>query len=209
LASLFSDNDIILKLSAFGLMDEAVRLAGVASAEVRILSSASPMFRKRKDRLAQKYTIAGVERAIAFVGQATPITQDIHLEDQQALTGIEDLDAGEAILFAAMRDGPEGILYIGDKRSLRALAAAEQAKRVYERLRGKVVCLEEILRALIDAHPFDTIKYAVVPAAGCDEAIRAIFGSGIQSTEKNVRLAIASYISDLERTVGPGWLRTL
>jgi hypothetical protein len=68
-----SDNDIVLKLAAFDLLDAALSLLQVAPTEVYVLDTAKYVFRKNRDKFAGKYTRAGMDRAIAFVENAQQV----------------------------------------------------------------------------------------------------------------------------------------
>ena len=204
---LIVDNDAILKLAAFDLLNASCNLFRVEPSAVVVLPSAKYYFRQKRDKLTEKYTFAGVDRAIAFVENASPITQTTNPDDADMLSGIEFLDAGELQLFAHTRDIPESILMTGDKRCLRALANSSKARPVYTRMSHRIVCLEVLVQSLIVTIGFDAVRASIVPAMKCDTAIRACFGSGYHALEESVIPALNSYIEELEREVGDHWLK--
>ena len=204
-----SDNDIVLKLAAFDLLDAALSLLQVAPSDVFVLDTAKYVFRKNRDKFAGKYTLAGMDRAIAFVENARQVTEAPDITARTALANIEKLDPGELILYLTAVAAPGSLLLTGDKNSVRALATNPVARPTFEQLTQHVICLEEIIRALITTVNFQTVRASVVPVRECDKMLQSVFGSGMQASEAPVLETLASYIADLERDTGANWLRQL
>ena len=72
-----------------------------------------------------------------------------------------------------------------------------------------MVCLEEVVRALIIHLGFVRVRAAIVPVMQCDTMLRVVFGSGMQASETAVLQALASYVTELERDTGNDWLRRI
>ncbi|WP_460207312.1 hypothetical protein [Scytonema sp. NUACC21] len=194
------DNDIILKLVACSLFEEAVTCLGVAETDLRVLSDAKYVFRKSR-RIAQKYPQAIRDSAILIVDRCTKI-QPAPSEELQELE-VEGIDPGERILISATKYETSFYLTTGDKRCLTALAAATQLVEIRQRLIGRVVCLEQLILKLIDQKGFDEVLAKVLPAREYDTALKAIFGSGEKATQESVLQALEGYIEDLrKRTEG-------
>jgi hypothetical protein len=68
---------------------------------------------------------------------------------------------------------------------------------IAQRIRGHIICLEQIVKCLIQHFGFPYVKDRVVPARACDTALSAAFGSGWDATEPNVLAALDSYINEL------------
>ena len=68
------------------------------------------------------------------------------------------LDVGEAALLAATCEVSPFIFMTGDKRCLRDLAKKVELAEVAERLRGRVICLEQVILLLIRKQGVETIK---------------------------------------------------
>lgn len=68
---------------------------------------------------------------------------------------------------------------------------------VAQRIRGHVLCLEQIIKRLIQHFGFPYVRDKVVPARACDTALSAAFGSGQEAIEPNVLAALDSYINEL------------
>ena len=148
-------------------------------------------------------------RAIAFVESAQQVTEAPDIAARTALANIEKLDPGELILYLTAVASPGSLLLTGDKNSVRALATHPVARTTFEHLTQRVVCLEEIIRALITAVTFETVRASIVPVRECDKMLQSVFGSGMQASETAVLETFASYVADLERDTGENWLRQL
>jgi hypothetical protein len=59
------------------------------------------------------------------------------------------------------------------------------------------MCLEQIIKRLIQDFRFLYMKNKIVPARACDTALSVAFGSGWDATEPNVLAALDSYINEL------------
>lgn len=85
----------------------------------------------------------------------------------------------------------------GDKNCLRALAAAPELGKIRQRLKGRVVCLEQLILRLVETQAFDEILTKVLPGREYDTALKAVFGSGERATRENVLQALRGYIENL------------
>ena len=78
---------------------------------------------------------------------------------------------------------------------------AAPCRAIAERLRGHVVCLEQIVKRSIQCFGFEHVKAKVVPASDCDTALRAAFGSGLDAVESNAVHSLDArirYLRELE-----------
>jgi hypothetical protein len=201
----FLDNDVLLKLSAFGLLDEAIVALLLKPENLYVLSTAQHVFRKNR-KVSAKYNESIRDRAIEFVKTCNGVIP----EESTEFTVLERfLDVGEATLIAATRrEVSSFVLMTGDKRCLQVLAARSEISEAYGRLQGRVICLEQVLLLLIRRSGFDWVKVRVVPMRDCDAALQACFGSGGLAIEENVILALEGYIEALRR-YAPGLLADL
>jgi hypothetical protein len=191
----FLDNDILLKLSAFELLDEAIADLQVSPENLRVLDSAEFVFRGNRT-VSQGYSQEVRERAIAFVKNC-PTVNATASDEFIVLSGL--VDVGEATLIAATQNESSFMLLTGDKRCLVTLVMREELAEVRARLQGRVICLEQMILLLIRRLGFEAVRTKVVPVMACDTAITACFGSGELATEANVVMALEGYITDLKR----------
>jgi hypothetical protein len=201
----YIDNDIILKLCACDLFWEAIAALEFAKEDLRVLVSAPDVFRNHK-KIQKQYdpidpTIR--EKAIAVV---TPL-KTVAASRSNPLMSLDcpGLDLGEAILIGEAIAQPSFYFMSGDKKCFRALWKHKELTEAREKLCGRVICLEQVIRFLIEAQGFETVRDRVVPVRECDRALKAIFGSGWRSEKENSLATLSDYLEKLERDC-PGLL---
>jgi len=118
-------------------------------------------------------------------------------EELQLLAAVDGIDPGEAVLFAATSQFSQYLLATGDKSSLRALVSTPTCRPIAQRICGHVICLEQIVKRVIQHCGFSYVQGKIIPARACDTALRVAFGSGCDATEANVLAALGSYINEL------------
>lgn len=194
----FTDNDILHKLAAFDLWGEARVVLSVSPKEVLLLPTA-PFVLGLKDpaKAMTRHGTAVASRLQAMVAASGTVEEFPAVEDQVALAGVLGIDQGEAILIALASRSPPSLLLTGDKRSLRALATEPTCAAIVARLTGRVVVLEQVVRAIVTSFPFEIIRGKVVPAVAVDTAIRAAWGSGALAKRADVLAGLDAYIRDL------------
>ena len=208
---IFADNDILLKLAEYDLLLNACTALRTESPKIRFQPSTKHVLLRMKDKSAKgrsvPYSTAAMDRAIAFVESAVCVTSAADLDWVQ---GVEGINIGEAQLASWTVEADEdSVLLTGDKRFLKALAGSSAAKAVFDALRGRVICLEEILRAVILSDGVDCVRKAVKAAPWCDTAISLVFGSRFDLPDEQVLGGIESLLRDIANVVGVGWLRRL
>ena len=195
----FLDNDIILKLSAFDLLDMAIAALKISPENLRVLEEAQHVFRKNRGVLKQ-YSEVTRKRAIDFVKSCQTVNP---VASPELIVLNQMLDVGEAMLLAATREVSPFVFMTGDKRCLRTLAMKVELAEVAERLRGRAICLEQVMLLLIRQQGFETIKQYVLPILDgddCDTSLKACFGSRTQAIEENVVLALEGYLTALDKS---------
>jgi hypothetical protein len=197
----FIDNDIILKFAACNLLDEVLIALNCERKHVRVSPTAIHKFRKRNSKLVADYGEDGVRRAIAFVSSVTPINET-NTEEQLLLNEVDKIDEGEAILFATTANVQAFVLTTGDKNCLRALAQNSICQPICARLKGKVICFEQVFLRVINHSDFETVKAHVLPALECDKVLKTAFGLGEETTITNARAAFQHYANNLRKEMG-------
>jgi hypothetical protein len=208
--TLLADNDVLLCLAAFDLLEEACAWFGVGSADIEVLATASFRLRKPGRRLSQKYGEDAIARALAFAEQVGVVAKpsDTSELDLLTMTGAAfQIDPGEATLFAATAvHAPYVVLSTGDKRCLAGVAELPGADALRARLSRKVVCLEYVLLGLVDDHGFAYVRDKVWEHRGCNGAVKQAFGWSDPCDEGTVREGLQSHIRNLD-TQTAGMLR--
>ncbi|MBI3329753.1 MAG: hypothetical protein HYZ81_23985, partial [Nitrospinae bacterium] len=145
----------------------------------------------------QRYGAEVFARIRDFLGSVREIEVAGPSEEIRLLASIDGINAGEAILFSVTAEFDQYLLVTGDKTSLRALAMSPVCLPIAQRIRGHVICLEQISKRLIQHFGFPYVRDKVVPTRACDTALSAAFRSGWDATEPNVLAALDSYIAEL------------
>lgn len=196
------DNDILHKLSACRLFDQAISALGLAPQQAMVLPTARYVFDQRKDKATKKFgaeVLLEIQRVLACSAELnwTPPGPE-----QQVLADVPGIDTGEAILFLAAAAHDGYVLATGDKRSLRALTERAECSGVLAGLKGRVVCLEQLVLRLIDVLGFEEVRSRIVPALSCDNALRVAFGAGLGTSEANAKEALENYVDELRGLPG-------
>lgn len=155
----FLDNDIILKLSTFDLLDATIATLKVNPENLRVLDTARFVFQGNR-KVSEKYSEVIRRRAINFVEGCQTVNP---VDSSEFILLRQMLDVGEATLVATTCDVSPFVLLTGDKRFLKALATHLGLAEVAERLRGRVICLESVILLLIQHMGFEIVKMRVLP----------------------------------------------
>jgi hypothetical protein len=194
------DSDIIYKLAMCNLLDDTLAALDLARTDAYVLPTAKYKFgvaRRRPGRRERLYGAEVFARIRDFLASVHEIGVAGPSDELQLLARIDGVDAGEAILFSATAEFDQYLLATGDKTSLRALALTPICLPIAQRIRGHVICLEQIVKRLIQQFGFLYVKNKIVPTRACDIALSVAFGSGWDATEPNVFAALDSYINEL------------
>jgi len=195
-----ADNDIIHKLAACDLLDDILAALSLTRTDVYVLPTAKYKFRITPRSAGQGERRYGAEvfaRIRDFLASVREINVPGVPEELQLLAGIDGIDPGEAVLFAATAQFDQYLLATGDKNSLRALALTSVCRPIAQRLCGHVICFEQIVKRVIQHCGFSYVLDKVIPARACDTALRVAFGSGSEATEVSVLAILDSYINEL------------
>lgn len=200
------DNDAILKLSESKAIHASLKILRTGPAEARVLSTSPAVLRRMLQKVEQgietRFSVDGVTRALEFVQATEKLTQGPDLVEYEELLSIPKIDPGEALLFEGTRGLREFVVVTGDKRALRALAESAAHLEVYDRLRGNVVCFEQVVMRLIATHGFKKVRERMAPTAHCDRALQAVFPDGVETSEESARRRLNNFITQLWEETG-------
>jgi hypothetical protein len=196
------DNDALLKLARYGLIDEALTVFGCTPADVNVLAAAKYSLLPTKNRLRLCKDEESVTRLEAFLrtsktvdtGSADPDILDV-------LNTIPNIDGGEAILFAVGATNRDSLVITGDKRSLAALCSHDSVTHVSNALLGRVVSMEVLFLMLIERQ-FVLIQERVRAKPDVDKTLMIVFGVSVAVDFESVREGLDSYINSLRSKTG-------
>lgn len=200
--SLLIDNDALLKLARYGLLDEAIALLKCNSTDAIVLATAKYKLLPHKNRLRFCKDEESAARLEAFLRTSNLL--DAELADPDILDLLNDvpnIDAGEALLFAMGASNSNTLVVTGDKRSLEALCSHDSVANVSKALAGRVVSLE-VLFSMLAEYQFTLIQERVRAKPDVDTTLKIVFGVTFPADCESVKKGFASYISDLRSRTG-------
>lgn len=188
------DNDVIHKLALCDLLENAQILIQ-STHEIYVLDTAKYVLKTKTQPQSEigKTCYARIEQ---FLSKTHPyVPQQLDIISQ--LTSVKNIDAGEAILIAALVSRHESLFFTGDKRCLIALTHSQFYHVYLTELTGKAICLEQILLWLIDKLGFQEVYTKILPSRDCDKMLKAVFTAS--ATQASVISGLNSYLDDLKR----------
>jgi hypothetical protein len=196
------DNDALLKLARYGLLDEAVALFECTPTDVRVLATAKYRLLPAKNRLRFCKDEESAARLEAFLKTSNPL--DAGLADPDlldVLNAVPNIDAGEALLFAVGANNRDTLVITGDKRSLATLCSHDSVADVSKALAGRVVSME-VLFSMLTEYQFTLIQERVRDKPDVDMTLKIVFGVTVPADFESVKKGFNSYISDLRSRTG-------
>jgi hypothetical protein len=115
-----ADNDIIHKLAACDLLDDALTALSLVRTDVYVLPTAKYKFGITPRRVAQgerRYGATVFARIRDFLASVREINVPGLPEELQLLAAVDGIDPGEAVLFAATAQFDQYLLATGDGHS--------------------------------------------------------------------------------------------
>ncbi len=194
-----SDNDIIEKLAVCNLLDDALLSFNAAPTDVFVLSTLK--FRiggKARAKAEKRLGTDAVRRILEFL-DSVKVIDAFSEADVRLLDDVVGIDPGETLLLAATAIHPDYLVLTGDKRCLRTVASSPECERIARRIQGRVVCFEQTILRVIAFAGFEPVLAKVTGALSHDIALRAAFGSGMQTTESAAVACLQHYIDELRR----------
>jgi hypothetical protein len=206
------DNDILKKLATFGLFDRTLDLFDSSYQQVKILETAQYKFKRdwqkfREGKIRKTENTLIKYEEVLELSKTLPQISDPSLDREifEQLSSFQNIDAGEAILashaIALLKKDEDAQIFTGDKKFLTALAKVNLLE-VETYLQHRIWCLEQLVLKNIDCYGFEWVREQIFPVRGCDRAIKAVFGSGAQSSSCNAIPALKEYIEYIRATTG-------
>ena len=206
LESILLDNDVVLKMCAYGAADRLVEIATYDGRLPSILGvagfSLGTQVRKLRSIVERDSAMANLRVFLDQAGRLEPTDREIgvaaDMEEEAIRLGLE-LDTGESQLAAILLLRCAPLVVSGDKRALLALAAI-----VPEQVNGRFACLEQAVASAISGEgrliPFRT---AVCASRTVDKAIAICFSCSVSTTTLDQVLdGLRSYTDALRAQTG-------
>jgi hypothetical protein len=196
------DNDALLKLARYGLLNESIALFGCTSTDVRILATAKYSLLPIQDRLRLCEDEESAGRLEEFLKSSTSLdARSAAPELLDTLNAVQNIDAGESLLLAVGATDVNTLIITGDKRSLAALCSDDSVAQVFNALAGRVVSMEILFSYLVEQQ-FDYVQSCVRSKPNVDKALSIVFGISIPADLNSVQKGLNSYINHLRKVTG-------
>ncbi|MGX1182973.1 hypothetical protein AB7M29_000652 [Pseudomonas sp. F-14 TE3623] len=200
---LFVDNDVILKLAQYGILEHLLKLFPGQDGHIQLLALDSARYKllPKRNRIELCKTEEVAFRIEAFLDSATKLTPgDVDLDVLERLNAAPGIDAGEALLFAAAANGAEGRVLTGDKRALAGIAE-QNLDHIGPLLINKVITLEALIQGFVELdHP--ATQNAVRSNPVVDKALTMVFGMSAPASEESVQEGLYSYVGHIRKSLG-------
>jgi len=198
---LFIDVDAICKLAHWQLLDKLPTLLGVPTSNCITLSSVQYRAQRCVSKVDGKlFRTVEAAQAVLTAVQSMRAPLDATAFELTVFEDASNIDPGEAVLFAATMANPGSRLLTGDKRALRAVA---ELAKVRSELVGRVVMVEHVLLAALDAYGLDWLRTHVCPQVAVDKTISICMGSRCDAPEPAVRGGFESYLNEIRGACDP------
>lgn len=200
------DNDVIIKVAAYGLEEQFVQLTTVLGTAPSILGVGRFVIR---DRLTQKRRLNDSARAIAHFeilmrSLALLEPTDAELEQAAAFEAAAvranlEFDTGESQLLAMLLARRAKLLVTGDKRAI--VAVTEVCGDAAD---GRIACFEQVVTTTIKAVGVAPVRGAVCGEPRADQATTncCACSSSNDPSMEDVIAGLKSYINDLRTKAG-------
>lgn len=199
------DSDAFLLLSGAGALDSTLDLLGVEVADAMRLDPLPHMI-ERSASIRQRYDSATREAAKANCRRIAPITVAPSPQVTEALSIVDEIDAGEVILYGLAIEHPSILLASNDKRAMRAISQTPSLATIRNAVAGRVVCLEAILGMHIRADGVAAAANRFAPVIHADTMLQVVLTHHNIHNPADCRDALASYTTALRQDVGADFL---
>ncbi|MFT5756638.1 MAG: hypothetical protein ACI9LM_001358 [Alteromonadaceae bacterium] len=197
----FFDNDVIIKLSQYDLLDELTVAFGNNLDSFYMLPTYEFVtFHHNDEKAAKLFQCFDAVRRSRMFFLSCSKAEIYDLKIMSTILKLEqpNLDAGELILLGCIMENENSAMVTGDKRALKEIDRVI-TERVIDPINAKFVILEMAIKSIIELYGYDHISNKVRLHPNVDKAITNCFGNHAKSTEENAMAGLMSYISDLQR----------
>ncbi|BCH35252.1 hypothetical protein MesoLjLc_71820 [Mesorhizobium sp. L-8-10] len=201
---LYLDNDVVLKICTYGAATRLIELCTWCKLPPAILGLARFTLRSRVEKtkvlVDVANTRANLDIALAGARLLEPTPEEVETAaDFEAAASAANLslDAGESQLVAMLLSRGGLALVTGDKRAATAVSI------VLPMIRKKLVCLEQILKTMIEGDDLGPIREAVCRERASDRAVAICFQCSSRNVEvQSVVVGLESYTNALRSETG-------
>ena len=196
ITSILLDNDIVLKVSQYDVVQTFLSTCTIPGNTYVLPTLKYALRLKDADKALQRI---GSREGIDAVNCLLKSVSELEYGPPSHILSIfqneDEIDTGEAILFAAALSLDESLTITGDKKALTALAKLSIHLGVVENLKGRLKCLEQsIAEMLLSGH--DAELTGKIPDHAWDRTMRICFHS---LNVDSILECLKSYYGNLNR----------
>lgn len=196
------DNDIVIKLVRYGLLDRIAEICPADARGIHILGLARFVVRQRLAKQDVGRPLHEMEEEFEqlrqIVVEIEPTSEEIELAtkfEEAALRWNVDLDSGESQLCAVVITRVLALVVTGDKRAISALEDLIDNYGPIAPIAGKLACLEQLLLWLVNHGQCDDLRERVCADRSADRSITMCCACNAPAcTLDDVRAGLTSYI---------------
>ena len=203
---LLLDNDAFILLAGAGILRETIELLGFAFEDARRLTELPFMLRKPSVSL-RSYPADVLQRALEDCERVAAI-EDVPT-DETIFTFAEsdaDVQDGEALLFGVAAEHGLYFLASNDKRAMRGVASDSSLKPIRDAVRGRVVCLEAVIKRFILTYGPEAAAQKLSTLAKLDKRSRSILSPAESGRPQDCLEGVNSWLNGLHKDMGQGFL---
>lgn len=190
---LLLDTDMLVLLTAAGLLESVAHHLGYAPDQIRRLPAALHQVRRSK-RFRDTYGEAVLQRIVGPISAIKEVEPPTDLELLDVLNAT--MDPGEAQLVAIAASQECTLLASGDKRAIGDLTRSG-ASGCIKAMSGRIVSLEAVLWILVGAADPRQIRASFSPVLG-HATLRIVLNEHTVASQQRCREAIRNYFNDLD-----------
>lgn len=190
---LLIDTDAFCKLGLAGLLEDAAGELGATLTACARLPALPYML--RRGTLRRHYGATACDRLLPLADKM-PRIRPAGEEWEKELAAVQEIDAGEAQLFATGAVSRNINILTGDKRAFKAVSRFEE---IAAALSGRIAILEAVLLALCDRMGPDELRRHLAPLMDRDRTVEVCFSSD----NPGPRGALRAYVEECARDSNP------
>jgi hypothetical protein len=204
------DNDVILKTSCYGLVEETRGLLSEEDGCLGGLGLARFVLGKRVQKSRnikhRDKTAFALQTFLASIDALEPDAEELALaasfEEKAQMLGAA-LDTGESQLLAILIRRCARSLATGDKRAIAAIHTIASELPLIAEAEGRLQCLEQLMLELLSRNDVSLLAEKVCTEPDVDKTLSICFGCSSQKTDtETTREGLKSYVGYLRKRSG-------
>ena len=196
---LFADNDIFLKLTGCGLLQDFIDCLSLTQQQIYVAPTLKFSIRGQMNKSFHGEQAESAKNTLSQFLNKVNVSEELAADEQQTfldtLSVFPKIDPGEAILLTHAYFNPASKIATGDKNCLKAVIKANNLTDLQQSLQGRVYTLEMAMLILIERMGFEAINAKVSNRCIEDMVLKMAFGEN--RSQENAVMCLSSYTKEL------------